>query len=173
MYLKLIGCVLILFSSAFLGYSFKLHTQRTLSSYENLLLCMQVFEREISHTLNDILTITAQVADIAIDANLMLFENFLSKAKESNGKPLSAIWRENVCDCSKEWCYDKEDTNIFLDFGSILGSGDADTQIKNINKFCVKIEERISYLKNKKNKNDEIFAKLGIYIGVLLIIFLI
>ncbi len=173
MYLKSIGSVLILFSSVFLGYSFKLQTQRTLDAYENLLLCMQMFERDIRHSLNDIITITTQVANIAIDANLVLFKTFLAKADIADGKPLSAIWRDAVCDCSKEWCYNKEDVNIFFDFGSFLGSGDVDTQIKNINKFCDKVNERIAYLKNKKIKSDEVFAKLGIYIGVLLIIFLI
>ena len=173
MYLKSIGCVLILFSSVFLGYSFKLQTQRTLSAYENLLLCMQMFERDIRHSLNDILTITSQVAGIATDANLLLFKTFLSKAEAADGKPLSAIWCDAVCECSGKWCYDKEDADIFLEFGSILGSGDVGTQIKNINKFCDKVNERTNHLKNKKLKSDEVFAKLGIYMGVLLIIFLI
>jgi len=173
MYLKLIGCILILFSSMFLGYSFKLHSRRTLAAYENLLLCMQVFERDINNCSHDILAITTQLTNIATDANLLLFKNFVSKAKEGDGKPLSAIWRDAVHDCTKQWCYGKEDTDIFLDFGSILGSGNADTQIKNIHRFCDKINERMSYFKNNKNKSDEVLAKLGIYMGILLIIFLI
>ena len=173
MYFKAIGCILILLSSVLLGYSFKLQTQRTLSAYENLLLCMQVFERDIRHSLNDIMTITTQVTGMATDANLLLFETFLEKAKAADGKPLSEIWRDAVCQCSAKWCYDKGDTDIFLDFGSILGSGDIETQIKNINKFCSNANERITHLKSKKIKSDEVFAKLGIYMGVLLIIFLI
>ena len=100
MYLKSIGCVLILFSSVFLGYSFKLQTQRTLSAYENLLLCMQVFERDIRHSLNDILTITSQVAGIATDANLLLFKTFYACYVFSKYH-----YNRNIYNCHKSHCY--------------------------------------------------------------------
>ncbi len=173
MFIKLSGCVFIFFSSFLMGLSFKQYTKRRLLSLENMLHCMQLFETEIRFSVNDIISSTEKILEFAENDNAVIFNSFLNNAHSRDGRALSEVWKltvEKVADCV---CYNKEDLKVLMEFGAALGTGDVETQIKNINCLCGALRENIDFIKNKVIKNDDVYSKMGIYVGMLLIIFLI
>jgi len=173
MILKLSGCVLIFFSSLLFGKTFKIATNTRLISLENMLSCMQYFENEIRFSVNDIICATQKMLKIANKDNTKLLKVFLDNAQQSNGRALSEIWKNSVENVGDKLSYNKDDLKVISEFGTALGSGDTTNQLKNIEMFCVSVKENIDCIKTKVSKNDDLFSKLGIYIGVLLVIFLI
>ena len=173
MLLKLSGCVLIFFSSFLFGRSFKVSTKRRLLSLENMLSCMQYFETEIRFSMNDIICATEKILKIAVSDNALLFKTFLDNAQNTDGRALSEIWKSTVEKTGDKLSYDKDDLKVITEFGTALGSGDVENQIKNVERLCLSLRENIDYVKNKASKSDDVFSKLGIYTGALLVIFLI
>ena len=173
LFLKITGSFLVLISCTLLGYSFKFENGNKMKSFENLSLCLKLFETEIRCNLTDIITATKKVIEISDKNNSFIFKTFLDNAKHSEGKPMSEIWAESVKQCEGLTIYNKKDLNIFLKFGTILGSGDVHTQVENIDAFMKNADDEFEEIKSKTRKTDDICAKLGIYAGVLIVIFLI
>lgn len=173
MFVKVIGCTLVLMSCSMLGYSCKFKSQRKLMALENIIACMQIFETEIRCCMSDILSATKKMLTVSCADNTLLFEGFLDKAQKSDGIPLSEVWKANINSSTLNCCYNDKELELFSQFGSVLGSGDVETQLNNINIFCARITDRINSLKEKNKKSDDVLAKMGIYAGILLVIFLI
>lgn len=173
MIIKISGCILIFIACLLYGHSFKLYTKRRLASLENLLCCMQVLEKEVRYSMSDIICCAQKMLKVANRDNTVILESFLKRAEDNEGQALSDIWQENILSNSGALCFDKADLDLLIRFGMVLGSADVQTQLKNIEMLSDGITGSIDLIKSKTGKNDEIFAKMGIYAGVLLVIFLI
>ncbi len=173
MVVKITGCILVFLSCMLFGNSFKLYTKKRIETLENLLYCMQVFEKEIRFSMSDIICASKQMLKVAEGDNAFIIKSFLDSASKSDGEALSSVWQKNIETNSSCFCYDKHDIDILLRFGTILGSADVEAQLKNIDVLCEGIRENINLINGKKVKNDEVFTKLGLYVGALIIVFLI
>ncbi len=173
MIIKISGCILVFVSCLLFGHSFKLYTRKRLSSLENLLCCMQVLEREVRYSMSDIICATKQMLKVADFDNALILQSFLNSASNSEGQALSDVWRLNIENNFSNLFYEKSDIDLLIRFGTVLGSADVQTQLKNIDVLCEGIGESIDLIKNNTGKNDDVFAKLGIYLGALVVIFLI
>ncbi len=173
MIIKISGCILIFIACLLYGHSFKLYTKKRLASLENLLCCMQVLEREVRYSMSDIISSAQKMLKVAECDNALILGSFLKRASNSEGQALSDVWQENIESNSDVLCYEKTDLELLTRFGTVLGSADVQTQLKNIDVLCDGINESIDLTKSKTSRNDDVFAKLGIYVGALLVIFLI
>ena len=171
--MKFAGCALVCVSSSLIGLSFKFRTRKRVDSLKNMLHCMRVFENEIRYAGCDIFCATEKMLKLANCDNSKVFNTFLECASSSDGLALSEVWQSAISKIDNCVFYEKEDLKCFKEFGAILGSGDVDTQLKNIDAFNLSINENINLIKNKVCKSDEIYSKLGIYIGIIIAVLLI
>lgn len=173
MYIKIFGCMVIFCSCALIGYSFRLKQETHIYELENFRQCMQIFEKNIRYSMSDIMSATTSMLDTASIQNRRILQCFLNKSEHSDGHPLSEIWKQSIRKAGVDSCYDKDDLEVFAQFGNVLGSGDIETQTKNIDIFMMKLAEKIETLKQALDKSGNIFAKMGIYAGIMIIVLVI
>ncbi len=173
MILKTVLSIMVLISCAYFGHLLKMKSDMHLNDLNNLLLCLQVLETEIRYSMNDIPDAAIRVSKIASGINKKIFELFAENINKFSDVPLSEIWTNTVNKICTDSIYGKNDIDALNTFGYVLGSGDLDTQLKNIEIFRVKTENCINDLKNEKDKKDPIYSKLFFYLGILAVIIVV
>lgn len=173
MYVKLFGCMMIFCSCALLGYSFTLKLETHINELENFRQCMQIFEKDIRYSMNDIIIATKSMLSTASIQNCRILKCFLKNSELSDGRPLSETWKNSIHESGADSCYDKDDLEVFAQFGNVLGSGDVETQTKNIEIFMMNLTDKIESLKQALDKSGNISAKIGVYAGIIIIVFVI
>ncbi len=172
MFLKIIGASIIILSSSLIGITVKQRHKILISELDNLMSCLRIIKQEISLSLSDITSIFEKRLSYASGQNYIIFDNFIRKAKNSNGDALSDTWTNSLREVQANLLYCKEDLLIITELGSLLGAGDSNTQNDNIINIENKLQERIKIYNSKTEKTD-ISSKLGIYAGIVIVILLI
>lgn len=170
--LKIIGVILVCTSCTAIGYIIKLKYKQRLKNLENFKNIIKIFENEIRCSSREICDAAKKASLTAQGTNDDIFTAFCNNLCNSNGSPLSEIWRKSVSDNSAESAYTKEDIEMLKSFGDVLGSGDVQTQLKNIENLFTSIEEKTINAGDNLKKNGSIVSKIGIYAGVLISVIL-
>lgn len=171
--LKIAGCILVFFSCFTIGMGFKKRKCQRIFELENLISCMNILENEMRYSMSDIEKSFVKMAETASIQNKNIFLSCCEILNHSNGTTLSSIWNEVLSKYKNNSCYTKEDINLILEFGNVLGAGDVETQLKNIEFFKINLSNNIETAKAKFQKNGDLSLKMGIYIGALIVIFFI
>ena len=174
MFIKLTGALAITVSSFLIGYYINNKSKRHIVELKNLVLCMNIFESEVRYNVCDIISAVDKLEDYASCHNKVIFNDFLHNASNSNGEQLSVVWNKSVNDVKRKnsLCYSDDEISDILNFGKILGSGDCETQLKNIQSFADALNKRIEYEEMRLSENGQLLPKLGIYAGLLIVVFL-
>lgn len=172
MFLKLLGVLIIMISTILMGYCINEKNKNHIAELKNLVLCMEVFENEIRYNSYDIITALEKIGTKATFHNSILFDSFYHNAQNAGGEQLSVVWDKSLMEVSDKLCFDNKDIFEIRNFGKILGSGDSETQLKNILNFIISLKDNIEKAEEKVVKNGNVFSKLGIYFGLLIAVFL-
>ena len=172
MFVKLIGMSTVMLSTILIGYCMNEKYKNHIIELKNLVLCMEAFENEIRYNSYDIITALKKIKNTATFHNAIVFDSFYRNAQNSDGEQLSVVWEKSLAEVSDKLCFDKDDILEICNFGKILGSGDSETQIKNIRNFINSLKDNIETAETKSAKNGNIFSKLGIYFGLLIAVLL-
>lgn len=171
--LKLISSSLIFLTSTTIGYIYG----KTFSSrLENLIYleqCIKILETEIVYGATPLPDALSNVFRKGKDKVSYIFEEIK--------KDLLLNKREGVYNSFlsvEEKLYDnlhlkKEDVEIFLALGRVLGTSDRADQQKNFVLILNQITSQILEAKNEKNKNEKLYRSLGIITGAGIIIMLV
>lgn len=171
--IKTFGCIIVLTSCTMIGYCMKSRIELKLNNLSNMLSCVQFFETEIRYNMSDILSLFEKVGNIAKGINSELFEKLIINHNSKSDTPLSTIWLQTVQETCTKSNYGNDDKEIISRFGNVLGSGDVDTQLKNLDIFQKNIESRIKEYEKKNGQDCKLYSKAGIYIGIVIVILLI
>ncbi len=164
---------MIFISCTLFGFVMKLKIESRLNNLKNIQLCTQIFESEIRYNMSDAIHIIQKASDVSNEANRKLFANILSDNHNNPNTPLSKIWVKVVNENYRDLEYTKKDREALAEFGNILGSGNVETQLKNIDVFRNKISDLIQESENKTLRDGSFYSKAGIYLGVIIVILLI
>lgn len=172
MLLKIFGALLIFISCLVCGYSVKaLYSMRT-KELENFLSCMDVFLNEICYSMNSISDAINNMLNYSSAYNKRFFEDFLNMYKNSDGTKIGDVWHQAVNNAEKyNTIYSKNDIEAIKRLGNLLGRGDVNHQSDNINTLKNEISRNIADSK-AINEKMSISTKLGIYIGIIIVIIL-
>lgn len=171
--IKTSGLFLVFISCFFIGLRNKKRKQIRINELENMLSCIKVFDNEIRYSLNDIEQSFSKMSVISAGVNHNIFNDVCMAIKNNCAIPVSQIWRESTVKRKEESCYNDDDIKILLEFGHVLGAGDVDTQMKNIEDFKNNLSTNINSAKLKYKETGDLYLKLGVYAGVMLVIFFI
>ncbi len=171
--LKLISSSLIFLTSTTIGY---LYGKTFSSRLENLMYleqCIKILETEIVYGATPLPDALSNVFRKGKEKVSYIFEEIK--------KDLLINKREGVYSSFlsvEEKLYDdlhlkKEDVEIFLALGRVLGASDRADQQKNFVLILNQITAQILEAKNEKNKNEKLYRSLGIITGAGIIIMLV
>lgn len=168
--LKLIGSLMVIASSSILGYSISKEYSKRTSQLRELQVLMQIFENEINFLSSVLVNAFENIYNMSRSEVREFFIGTIKNLEHNCGIGANKAWTKSVEDNVKNTSLNKEDKEILLQFGSILGSTDKDGQINNIRHLIgqLKIQEQKS--EEMRKKNETMYRKLGLLGGIAIVI---
>lgn len=162
--LKLTGAILIIMSSAFLGF-YKAYTlKKRCDSLDKLIAALKTLRSEIAYTKRDIKNIFETIGDTQ---NVQLFHRTAEKMKVQN--------------CKKALCESIDEQKMYLlgtdneilkILAENLGMTDTETQTGAIEHACIRLEDARKDAIFEYEKNSRLYRSTGILCGLLTVILL-
>lgn len=170
---KIIGSIMILVSSTLVGLltasKFKIRVQQLKEIRGNF----QMIETEIFYTATPIIEVMEKVSKQSQKPLSNIYDDIAKKLKKREGESLGSIWKR-VFEKRKDYTgFTKDDLETINFFGSILGTTDRLSQVKNaklVQSQLIKLEE---YAEKDFIRNEKLFKNLGILLGLVIVIILL
>lgn len=172
MAVKLFGCLIVFISSSLLGCIYSSKCSKRPNELRALQGMLQMFENEISFLSNKLTDAFYKIHN----QNNCSISNFFKIAVEllENKPGISAFeaWKTAVNSNIINTSLDKEDKEIIISFGKMLGSSDLEGQIKNIRLTLNQLKLQEQKAEEFRKKNEAMYRNLGILGGLAIIIIL-
>lgn len=128
----------------------------------------QIIENKIKYTYEPLEEIFLEIAELS---SYSLKELFKNAAENLRKKGAQKAWNDEI-KCS-ETSLKKEDKDVLKEFGVMLGKTNKEGQINQIKFVNTLLDRQIEKAKTDKEKNEIVYKKLGLIIGVGIVIILI
>jgi stage III sporulation protein AB len=164
---------MVITASGFLGYYFSLDCSKRPGQLRVLQGLLQMLENEmcfLSSLLTDSFEKISRSSDSAVT---LLFSDTVKILSSSDGLNASEAWEKAVRNNIKNTSLKKEDEEILVSFGKMLGASDLEGQIKNIRLTLNQLKMQEQKAEESKKKNESMYRSLGILGGLALVIILI
>ncbi|WP_432665223.1 stage III sporulation protein SpoIIIAB [Wukongibacter baidiensis] len=102
-----------------------------------------------------------------------LFEESWKRLDSREGYEIDVIWQEAINKNIDSLSLSKEDIEIIIDFSKELGFGNKDTQKKHFQYTEMLLKEQKIKATAEKEKNGRMFNRLGVLLGLAIVIILI
>lgn len=172
MLFKFGGSLIVICSCTFLGYILSTDCRKRPQQLRELQGMLQMFENQISY-LSDILTEAFErIGRVCKSETGIIFLKTVEILKENRNLSASQAWELAVWQNIKRTALDREDEEILITFGKMLGSTDLDGQIKNIRLTLQQLKNQEIKAEEKRSKNEKMYRSLGILGGIAVVIVL-
>lgn len=128
----------------------------------------QIIENKIKYTYEPLEEIFLEIAEISSFGIRELFKKTAENIKE---KGAERAWKEEIK--KTELSLKKTDKNILKEFGNLLGKTNKEGQVNQIKFVNTLLDRQIEKAKEEKAKNETVYKKLGLILGVGIVIILI
>jgi stage III sporulation protein AB len=171
--IKIIGCVLILTSSAGMGLYFSGELKNRINDLKELKKIIFLLRGDIRYA-NTPLPEAVQALSVRHDGK---YKKFLQKISERlyelGGVSFCTIWKEAVSKELDNTSLNKKDLAALGQFGENLGYLDKDMQINTIDLYLEQIEEEIKDLSHNVKQKTYLYNSLGILGGIFITIIML
>lgn len=128
----------------------------------------KIIENKIKYTYEPLEEIFLEIAEIS---SFEIKELFEKTAKNIKLKGAEIAWKEEIK--NSELSLKKSDKNILKEFGNLLGKTNKEGQVNQIKFVNTLLDRQIEKAKEEKAKNEMVYKKLGLILGVGIVIILI
>lgn len=173
MVLKIIGSIIVLVSSGFLGYVLSRDCSRRPSELRELQGLLQMFENEISYLSNLITDAFERIYGASRSSAAIFFKATVNNLCADDSLNASQAWEKAVSENIRITALNKEDEVILISFGKMLGNSDLEGQIKNIRLTLNQLKMQEQKAEASRVKNELMYRRLGILGGLAIVIILI
>lgn len=173
MVFKLLGCIMVLLSSGFLGYILSADCKKRPQQLRELQNLMQLFENQISYLSDVLADAFGKVGRMSGCETGVFFTGTVEKLQSGRSLSASQAWEEAVGENIRRTSLNREDAEILVSFGKILGSSDLEGQIKNIRLTMNQLKLQEEKAEASRRKNEGMYRSLGILGGLAVVIVLI
>ena len=168
MILKIILAIGIIICSAKIGILLSQKYRYRLEELDELKNDFKIIENKIKYTYEPLEEIFTEIAEISTYSISELFKNVADNIKEQGREQARKNQVKTI-----ELSLKKEDKKVLKEFGILLGKTNKEGQINQINFVNELLERQIEKAKTDKDKNETMYKKLGVILGVGLVIILI
>ena len=172
MIFKLLGSIIVLLSSGFLGHILSTDCKKRPQQLRELQALLQMFENRISYLADVVTEAFDRIYSCTGSEVGIFFAAASEKLKSNRGIGASAAWEAAVRENIKKTSLNKEDEEILVSFGKILGSSDLEGQIKNIRLTINQLNVQEDKAERARSKNEGMYRSLGILGGLAVVIVL-
>ena len=132
---------------------------------------MQMFENEISFLSNLLVDAFNRICNSS-NSEVTIFFKDTSNILSTDGSNGSEAWKKAVKKNIKKTALNKEDEEILVSFGKMLGNSDLEGQIKNIRLTLCQLKLQEQKAEEYKKKNEAMYKALGVLGGLAIVIIL-
>jgi stage III sporulation protein AB len=172
MILKIIGSLIIIIASSFLGFYFSKDCSRRPQELRTLQAMLKMFENEITFLSNVLAEAFEKISRSNTGEVSSFFKKTIDILKEDRSLTASDAWERAIKENITKTSLNKEDGEILTSFGRMLGSSDLEGQIKNIGLTLTQLNLQEQKAEEARKKYETMYKTLGVLGGLTLIIIL-
>lgn len=173
MILKFIVGLILLFSSGSIGYLIALRYGLRVKQIDYFISSMNSLENDILYYSTPLPIAMKRVASRSHKSIAWIFEETWRQLSCRDGYGIDETWK-NVINKNKDiLSLTKDDIEIIIDFAKELGLGNKESQQKHFEYTKVLLAEQKSKAVKDKEKNGKMFNRLGVLLGLAIVIILI
>ncbi len=170
MVIKLIGSMIVFGASSFLGFALSRDCSKRPHELRILQGELQVFENEIAFLSNLLGDAFKKVCSSDTSTVSIFFRETEEKLRAGRGLNASEAWELSVRENIHKTSLNKEDEEILVSFGKLLGNSDVEGQIKNIRLTLSQLKIQEQKAEVHKAKNEKMYKTLGVLGGLAVVI---
>lgn len=171
MIVKLIGAVVLIGATSFIGFSLAADCSKRPRALRELQSLMQMLENEIAYLSN----LLSEAFDRIYEGNnsdtAILFREAANKLSTS-GVTAAEAWEKATEENYAKLSLNKEDKAILQAFGRMLGNSDLEGQLNNIRLVTSQLKLQELKAEEMKRKNEKMYRSLGVLSGLAIAIVL-
>jgi len=172
LFLKMMGSIVIVLASAFLGLFMSNECKKRPQQLRELQSLLGMFENQITY-LSDVLAEAFERVYKFSGSEVGEFFGRTVTGLKKGGMNASDAWEAAVRGCCGATALSGEDVDILLSFGKLLGGSDIDGQVKNIRLTVQQLNMQEEKAERSRIKNEGMYRHLGILCGAAIVILLL
>lgn len=173
MLLKLTGSLMVIAASCFLGFFLSKDCSKRPGELRTLQGLLQMLENEMCFLSNLLADSFDKIIKSSDSIVTVFFEDTINYLKNNESLNASEAWESAVRSNIKRTSLKKEDEEIIVSFGKMLGASDLEGQVKNIRLTLNQLKMQEQKAEESKKKNESMYRSLGILSGLAIVIILI
>lgn len=171
--LKLLGCGLILASSAGIGVYFSSQLRARIEELMELKKILMLLRGNIRYACTPLAEALHSIS-LKYSGEFREFLDYVcSQMNQMEGKTIADIWKEGVEQKLSGLALSKQDKEALIHFGSNLGYLDKDMQLSTIDLYIATLETEIEEATKTVKEKSYLYNSLGIMAGLFVTIILI
>lgn len=171
MILKLTGIIIILFSTTFLGICIANNYKLRLSVLKDIQRCLEYLMTEVMYVQTPLPEAFLNTAKIASKEVAPLFYETIKILQEQDNYSIRQAFIKSLEKLNLP--LDREDIKAIKYLGSILGTTDAENQIRAFRLVLNRLAKQEELALQLKEKNEKLFKEIGFLFGAIIVILLI
>lgn len=170
--MKLIGSILILMATTFIGFGYAKRFRERPRQLRQMVSALQSVEAEIMYGLTPIHEVAEHLTtQLSMPIN-QFFKELTRQLKEKDGRSLSTIWNDALELFWPKTALSASEKEIWRQFGQTLGQTDRDNQKKYIQLTIAQLEQEEKEARLAQQQYEKMAKSLGILGGLLIVILL-
>lgn len=171
--LKIIGCILVIASSAGMGFYFSSEINCRIEDLKELKKLIGLLRGDIRYASTPLPEAISAIARRSSGHFEAFLKKVSQKLNELSGMTFFEIWREAVEKDLADTAMVKKDKYQLIQLGENLGYLDKDMQMNTLDLYLSQLEEEISDLTKTAREKTYLFRSLGIMAGIFISIVMI
>lgn len=171
--IKLLACGMIIIPSALIGILMGKRYSNRVNNITSMINCLLVLETEIVHLSNPINVAFRNVDEKTNNSVSSIFSKIIERLNSNRDINLYMAFKTELILNKSNFNFSKEDEEILLSLAKIVGVTDKEEQIKHFKTVNKQLNIQRNEAIEEAKKNESMYKKLGIVIGLLLILILI
>lgn len=173
MMLKIIGCALIILSSAGMGFFFSNEMRCRIDELSELRKLVMLLRGDIRYGNTPLPEAVTALARRHKGSFAAFFTQVSARLNELSGLTFQEIWKEAVEKELVDTSLSKRDKMHLLQFGENLGYLDKDMQMNTLDLFLSQLEEETKELSKSVKEKSYLYNSLGIMAGIFISIIML
>lgn len=171
--IKILGLLLIVGLSSFIGILIANRYNMRVKELEDLISALELLETRVKYTYDTIVDSFAFVADNMKTKAYRIFMITAASLDESKNMSAGEVFRE-VADSEGNFLdLIKDDIEVLKGLGTSLGQMDLEGQIKNIILVKELLAKQLDEAIEEKSKNYKLSRNMGVFVGLVIMIILV
>ncbi|MDF2951843.1 MAG: hypothetical protein K0S18_1426 [Anaerocolumna sp.] len=173
LWIKIIGCILIITSCTGMGWYFSSELKNRISDLRDLRKIIILLRGDIRYA-NTPLPEAVQALSVRQEGKYKVFlSEIAEKLNELGGKSFQSIWKETIDKKLDNTSLSKKDLEHLGQLGENLGYLDKDMQINTLDLYLSQIEEEIKELTRNVKEKTYLYNSLGVMGGIFITIIML